>query len=450
MLKKIRQDVHCRALTDHKLDRRSKYRLGPRNDPFNQILFSFGVRISGSFATSLYLYAPAGFACDFLLPQATEKGVRVRRRDREPPSTIDRSIEMSHSRRTRYSSYSRSVSRSRSPFRYSRTVSRSLSRSRSRSRSMDSSDAENPGNNLYVTGLFSRVTRDELEKHFASEGKVVDVHLVVDPWTRESRGFGFVTMSTIEEADSCIKYLNRSVLEGRVITVEKLLLLSTWEMSFASILLTNRQGDDEDGHQPPADTLARRYSSPSYTSDRDRSYSPYYRRRAYSPYYRRRRSRSVCPYSHRRRSYSRDLRSYSSGRSASPYYHRRCERSWSRGISPRSQYHYSCSISPRRSSRRGFSHSYSARDRRSRRSYSRSYSPRDRRLRRSYSRSYSPRHRRSQSYSPKVQPSKRSPSSSNSPGPRKRYSRESYAHSCSVSSSSSSRSGSSARSAASS
>lgn len=31
---------------------------------------------------------------------------------------------------------------------------------------------ENPGNNLYVTGLSPRITRRELEKHFASEGKV--------------------------------------------------------------------------------------------------------------------------------------------------------------------------------------------------------------------------------------------------------------------------------------
>lgn len=39
-------------------------------------------------------------------------------------------------------------------------------------RSRESSDAENPGNNLYVTGLSSRLTKDTLEKHFASEGKV--------------------------------------------------------------------------------------------------------------------------------------------------------------------------------------------------------------------------------------------------------------------------------------
>ncbi|KAF5446790.1 hypothetical protein F2P56_032392 [Juglans regia] len=120
------------------------------------------------------------------------------------------------SRRSRYS-------RSPTPHRrYRRSVSKSVSRSRSRSRSL-SSDVENPGNNLYVTGLSPRITKRELEKHFASEGKVMEVHLVVDPWTRESRGFGFVTMASLEEAERCVKYLNHSVLEGRVITVEKLL-----------------------------------------------------------------------------------------------------------------------------------------------------------------------------------------------------------------------------------
>ncbi|KAI8523656.1 hypothetical protein RHMOL_Rhmol13G0090600 [Rhododendron molle] len=114
---------------------------------------------------------------------------------------------------------------SRSPSPYERrsdptAVSRSRSISRSRSRSRDTS-IENPGNNLYVTGLSARVSKRDLEKHFSNEGKVEDIHLVIDPWTRESRGFGFVTMSTVEEADRCVKYLDRSVLEGRVITVER-------------------------------------------------------------------------------------------------------------------------------------------------------------------------------------------------------------------------------------
>lgn len=51
--------------------------------------------------------------------------------------------------------------------------------------------------------------------------QVVECRLVVDPRTRESRGFGFVTMDNPEDADRCVKYLNRSTLEGRIITVEK-------------------------------------------------------------------------------------------------------------------------------------------------------------------------------------------------------------------------------------
>lgn len=49
---------------------------------------------------------------------------------------------------------------------------------------------------------------------------------MTDPRTRESRGFAFVTMETVEDANRCVKYLNRSVLEGRVITVEKVLFPS--------------------------------------------------------------------------------------------------------------------------------------------------------------------------------------------------------------------------------
>lgn len=55
--------------------------------------------------------------------------------------------------------------------------------------------------------------------------QVVECQLVTDPRSKESRGFGFVTMESVEDADRCIKNLNRSVFEGRLITVEKVWLL---------------------------------------------------------------------------------------------------------------------------------------------------------------------------------------------------------------------------------
>lgn len=46
---------------------------------------------------------------------------------------------------------------------------------------------------------------------------------MVEPRTRISRGFAFVTMESAEDAERCIKYLNQSVLEGRYITVERVM-----------------------------------------------------------------------------------------------------------------------------------------------------------------------------------------------------------------------------------
>ncbi|ONK62001.1 uncharacterized protein A4U43_C08F35780 [Asparagus officinalis] len=368
-------------------------------------------------------------------------------------------------------SYSRRSSRYRSPSCSPYRRNRSFSRSRGRSRSQDSSDVENPGNNLYVTGLSSRITKSELEKHFASEGKVSDVHLVADPWTRESRGFGFVTMDTLEDADRCIKYLDGSILEGRVITVEKA-RRRCGRTPTPGRYLGARTGRHRSRSYSPY--YRGRYSSPDYYSERDRSYSPYYRSRhrsrsyspyyrsrhrsrSYSPYYRRHRSRSYSPYygrRHRSRSYSpyyrrHRSRSYSPcyerrhrSRSYSPYYERR-HRSYSRdsrSYSPERSVLRSVSPVTRRSLRRN-PPSVSPRPRRSKRSYSPSVSPDVRgRSRRSYSRSLSPGSRggsskRSGSRSYSSKRSRRSPSSSCSESPRRskrRHSRESYSHSRSM------------------
>ncbi|CAN1226362.1 Serine/arginine-rich splicing factor SR45a [Linum perenne] len=131
-------------------------------------------------------------------------------------------------------------SRSPSPWR-EESRSRSRSKSRSRSRSLerprrtspsrgrgsnnDRVEAVNPGNTLYVTGLSTRVTERELEDHFSKEGKVASCFLVVEPRTRISRGFAFVTMDNVDDANRCVKYLNQSILEGRYITVEKVFRL---------------------------------------------------------------------------------------------------------------------------------------------------------------------------------------------------------------------------------
>lgn len=51
--------------------------------------------------------------------------------------------------------------------------------------------------------------------------QVKSVFLVVEPRSRISRGFAFITMDSVEDANRCIKHLNQSILEGRYITVER-------------------------------------------------------------------------------------------------------------------------------------------------------------------------------------------------------------------------------------
>ncbi|KAL6979118.1 hypothetical protein U1Q18_020782 [Sarracenia purpurea var. burkii] len=330
-------------------------------------------------------------------------------------------------------SYSKRSRDSRSPSLYKQyggSASRSVSRSRSRS--CDSS-IENPGNNLYVTGLSTRATKRDIEKHFSTEGKVEDIHLVVDPWTRESRGFCFVTMSTVEEADRCIKYLNRSILEGRVIMVEKARRRrgrTPTPGRYLGLRTIHGRKRNAVRHRSPSYSPHYRGRSPRYSFERDRSRSrsPYYsRRRSYSPYYGRRESYSP-RYSRRRIPYSRSPSPYSRSPPVrrqdymySPYespdhhYRRNRYRSVSRSISPDRYYRRS----RYRSISRSISRSVSPRPRRSwRRSYSRSVSPR--RLSGSYSRSISPGHRRRR-YSRSISPRPRKSS-----WRRQDYSQDSY------------------------
>ncbi|KAI0354689.1 RNA-binding domain-containing protein, partial [Trametes cingulata] len=79
----------------------------------------------------------------------------------------------------------------------------------------------NPGNNLHVSGLSHKVDTRDLEAAFAKVGRVQKAQVMYDPHSRESRGFGFVTMETVEEADAAITAMNGTEFMGKVITVEK-------------------------------------------------------------------------------------------------------------------------------------------------------------------------------------------------------------------------------------
>jgi RNA recognition motif-containing protein len=72
---------------------------------------------------------------------------------------------------------------------------------------------------LYVGGLPFSVTEGQLRELFQSHGTVESAVVVTDRYTDRSRGFGFVEMSTQQEAELAIQALNGTMLEGRNLTV---------------------------------------------------------------------------------------------------------------------------------------------------------------------------------------------------------------------------------------
>lgn len=72
---------------------------------------------------------------------------------------------------------------------------------------------------LYVGGLPYQVTEDTLRDIFSAHGAVESAVVISDRMTGRSKGFGFVEMSSQEEAQAAIDKLNGTDLEGRNITV---------------------------------------------------------------------------------------------------------------------------------------------------------------------------------------------------------------------------------------
>lgn len=77
------------------------------------------------------------------------------------------------------------------------------------------------GKRLYVGGLSYSTTEQGMRDAFAQAGNVVSATVITDKMTGRSKGFGFVEMSTEEEAQAAIDMFNGKELDGRTVTVNE-------------------------------------------------------------------------------------------------------------------------------------------------------------------------------------------------------------------------------------
>jgi RNA recognition motif-containing protein len=77
------------------------------------------------------------------------------------------------------------------------------------------------GNKLYVGGLPYSVTEGRLQEIFAAHGTVESAKVIIDKFTGQSRGFGFVEMGSGGEAQRAIQALNGTQLDGRNLVVNE-------------------------------------------------------------------------------------------------------------------------------------------------------------------------------------------------------------------------------------
>lgn len=74
---------------------------------------------------------------------------------------------------------------------------------------------------LYVGGLSYSTTSDALKEAFSAAGNVESAIVITDKMSGRSKGFGFVEMSSDDEAAKAIDMFNGKELDGRTITVNE-------------------------------------------------------------------------------------------------------------------------------------------------------------------------------------------------------------------------------------
>jgi cold-inducible RNA-binding protein len=74
---------------------------------------------------------------------------------------------------------------------------------------------------LFVGNINHNATENDLQGHFTGAGTVIAVNIIQDKFTGKSRGFGFVEMSSQEEAAKAISTFNQKEFQGHPLTVNE-------------------------------------------------------------------------------------------------------------------------------------------------------------------------------------------------------------------------------------
>ncbi len=74
---------------------------------------------------------------------------------------------------------------------------------------------------IYVGNMSYSTTEDQLRTKFEEFGAVEEVTIVTDRETGRPRGFGFVTMTSSDEANAAISALNETDMDGRTVKVNE-------------------------------------------------------------------------------------------------------------------------------------------------------------------------------------------------------------------------------------
>ncbi len=75
--------------------------------------------------------------------------------------------------------------------------------------------------NIYVGNLAYEVNEEDLQKAFEAFGQVESVKIIMDKYSGQSKGFGFVEMPSKAEGQSAIDGLNGKELKGRTLNVNE-------------------------------------------------------------------------------------------------------------------------------------------------------------------------------------------------------------------------------------